>query len=81
MKRRVAVADDDVRLKKMVKLSPPSPMVIPDDPEIKVFIQKNIEAIQKRKRVHRACESFNFPLKSNNITPGLLLTQLNDIYD
>ena len=81
LKRPVAVVDDDGGLKKMVKLSPPSPMVIPDDPEIKVFIQKNIEAIQKRKRVHRACESFNFPLKSNNITPGLLLTQLNDIYD
>ena len=44
-------------------------------------MQKNIEAIQKRKRVHRACQSFNFPLKSNNITPGLLLTHLNEIYD
>ena len=80
LKRR-RVADDDGVKNKMVKLSPPSPMVIPDDPEIKVFIQKNMEAIQKRKRVHRACESLNFPLKSNNITPGLLLTQLNDIYD
>ena len=47
----------------------------------KVFVQKNIEAIQKRKRVHRACQSFKFPLKSNNITPGLLLTQLDEIYD
>ena len=56
-------------------------MVVIDDPEIKVFVQKNIEAIQKRKRVHRACQSFNFPLKSNNITPGLLLTHLNEIYD
>ena len=62
------------------KLRPPSSMVIPDDPEIKVFVQKNIEAIQKRKRVLRACQSFNFPLKSNNITPGLLLTHLDEIY-
>ena len=77
-KRRAA---DDRGGAKMVKLSPPSPMVIPDDPDIKVFLQKNIEAIQKRKRVHRACQSFNFPLKSNNITPGLLLTHLNEIYD
>ena len=74
-------AADDSGGAKMVKLSPPSPMVIPDDPDIKVFLQKNIEAIQKRKRVHRACQSFNFPLKSNNITPGLLLTHLNEIYD
>ena len=67
---------------KKIKLSPPpSPLVILDDPEIKVFVQKNIEAIQKRKRVHRACQSFNYPLKSNNITPGLLLTQLNEIND
>ena len=40
---------------------------------------KNISAIEKR--VHKACQSLNFPLKSNNITPGLLLTQLNEIYD
>ena len=37
LKRRAAVVDDD-GVKKMVKLSPPSPMVIPDDPEIKVFV-------------------------------------------
>ena len=78
-KRRAA--DDCGGATKKIKLRPPSPMVIPDDPEIKVFVQKNIEAIQKRKRVHRACQSFNFPLKSNNITPGLLLTHLNEIYD
>ena len=77
-KRRAA---DDRGGAKMVKPSSPSPMVIPDDPDIKVFLQKNIEAIQKRKRVHRACQSFNFPLKSNNIIPGLLLTHLNEIYD
>ena len=79
LKRRAA--DDRDGATKKIKLRPPSPMVIPDDPEIKVFVQKNIEAIQKRKRVHRACQSFNFPLKSNNITPGLLLTHLNEIYD
>ena len=76
-----SLADDSGGATKKIKLSPPSPMVILDDPEIKVFVQKNIEAIQKRKRVHRACQSFNFPLKSNNITPGLLLTHLNEIYD
>ena len=79
LKRRVV--DDSGGATKKIKLRPPSPMVIIDDPEIKVFVQKNIEAIQKRKRVHRACQSFNFPLKSNNITPGLLLTHLNEIYD
>ena len=78
-KRRAA--DDRDGATNKIKLRPPSPMVIIDDPEIKVFVQKNIEAIQKRKRVHRACQSFNFPLKSNNITPGLLLTHLNEIYD
>ena len=66
---------------KKIKLRPPSPMVIIDDPEFKVFVQKNIEAIQKRKKVHKACQSFNFPLKSNNLTPGLLLTHLNEIYE
>ena len=75
------VVDDSGGATKKIKLRPPSPMVVIDDPEIKVFVQKNIEAIQKRKRVHRACQSFNFPLKSNNITPGLLLTHLNKIYD
>ena len=75
------VVDDSGGATKKIKLRPPSPMVVIDDPEIKVFVQKNIEAIQKRKRVHRACQSFNFPLKSNNITPGLLLTHLNEIYD
>ena len=79
LKRRVV--DHSGGATKKIKLRPPSPMVIVDDPEIKVFVQKNIEAIQKRKRVHRACQSFNFPLKSNNITPGLLLTHLNEIYD
>ena len=72
---------DEIKDVKKMKLSPPSPMVILDDPEIKSFVQKNISAIEKRKRVHRACQSFNFPLKSNNIMPGLLLTQLNEIYD
>ena len=66
---------------KKIKLRPPSPMVIIDDPEFKVFVQKNIEAIQKRKRFHKACQSFNFPLKSNNLMPGLLLTHLNEIYE
>ena len=75
------VVDDSGGATKKIKLRPPSPMVVIDDPEIKVFVQKNIEAIQKRKRVHRACQSFIFPLKSNNITPGLLLTHLNEIYD
>ena len=74
------VVDDSGGATKKIKLRPSSPMVVIDDPEIKVFVQKNIEAIQKRKRVHRACQSFNFPLKSNNITPGLLLTHLNEIY-
>ena len=76
-----SLVDDSGGATKKIKLRPPSPMVKIDDPEIKVFVQKNIEAIQKRKRVHRACQSFNFPLKSNNITPGLLLTHLNEIYD
>ena len=76
-----SLVDDSGGATKKFKLRPPSPMVIPDDPDIKVFVQKNIDAIQKRKRVHRACQSFNFPLKSNNITPGLLLTHLNEIYD
>ena len=76
-----SVVDEIKETKKKMKLSPPSPMVILDDPEIKSFVQKNILAIEKRKRVHRACQSFNFPLKSNNITPGLLLTQLKEIYD
>ena len=76
-----SVVDDSGGATKKIKLRPPSPIVKIDDPEIKVFVQKNIEAIQKRKRVHRACQSFNFPLKSNNITPGLLLTHLNEIYD
>ena len=80
LKRRVL--DDSGGATKKIKLRPPSPMVLIDDPEIKVFVQKNIEAIQKqKKRVHRACQSFNFPLKSNNIMPGLLLTHLNEIYD
>ena len=79
LKRRVV--DDSGGATKKIKLRPPSPMVVINDPEIKVFVQKNIEAIQKRKRVHRACQSFNFPLKSNNTTPGLLLTHLNEIYD
>ena len=79
LKRRVV--EDSGGATKKIKLRPPSPMVVIDDPEIKVFVQKNIEAIQKRKRVHRTCQSFNFPLKSNNITPGLLLTHLNEIYD
>ena len=76
-----SLVDDSSGATKKIKLRTPSPMVIIEDPEIKVFVQKNIEAIQNRKRVHRACQSFNFPLKSNNITPGLLLTHLNEIYD
>ena len=76
-----SLVDDSGRATKKFKLRPPSPMVIPDDPDIKVFVQKNVDAIQKRKRVHRACQSFNCPLKSNNITPGLLLTHLNESYD
>ena len=79
LKRRVV--DDSGGATKKIKLRPPSPMVIIDDPEIKGFVQKNLDAIQKQKRVHRACQSFNFPLKSNNITPGLLLTHLNEIYE
>ena len=75
-----SVVDNSGGTTKKIKLRSPSPMVIIDDREIKVFVQKNIEAIQKRKRVHKACQSFNFPLKSNNITPGLLLTHLNEIY-
>ena len=79
LKRRVV--DDSGGATKKIRLRPPSPMVIIDDPEIKGFVQKNIDAIQKQKRVHRACQSFNFPLKSNNIMPGLLLTHLNKIYE
>ena len=73
-----SVVDENKNAKK-IKLRSPSTMVILDDPEIKVFVQKNIEPIQKRKRVHNACQSYNFPLKSNNITPGMFLTHLNEI--
>ena len=47
-----SLVDNSGGATKKFKLRPPSPMVIPDDPDIKVFVQKNIDAIQKRKRVH-----------------------------
>ena len=40
-----SVVDNSGGTTKKIKLRPPSPMVIIDDPEIKAFVQKNIEAM------------------------------------